>query len=101
LHPTLRDETAKDGAPGLLPVGWRERQKQIPHSTSLRAGSSGMTTKRAKAKGGNGGGAGLLFAEDVAHAADLGTYAAEFFFEVLVAAIEVVDAVEDGFAVGD
>ena len=39
--------------------------------------------------------------EDVAHAADLGAYAAEFFFEALVAAVEVVDAVEDGFAVGD
>ena len=43
----------------------------------------------------------LLFAEDVAHAADLGADAAELFFEVLVAAVEVVDAVEDGFAVGD
>ena len=27
-------------------------------------------------------------------------YAAELFFEVLIAAVEVVDAVEDGFAVG-
>ena len=40
-------------------------------------------------------------AEDVAEAADLGADAAEFFFEVLVAAVEVVDAVEDGFAIGD
>ena len=43
----------------------------------------------------------LLFTEDVSHAADLGADAAEFLFKVLVAAIEVVDAVEDGFAVGD
>src|ERR1035441_6065736 len=43
----------------------------------------------------------LLLAEDVAHASDLGAYGAEFFFEVLVAAVEVVDAVEDGLAVGD
>jgi len=35
-------------------------------------------------------GAGYFFAENIAHAADLGAYAAEFFFEVLVAAIEVV-----------
>jgi len=43
----------------------------------------------------------LAFAEDVAHAADLGAYSAELFFEVFVAAVEVVDAVEDGFAIGD
>ena len=45
--------------------------------------------------------AALLFAEDVSHAADLGAHAAELLFEVLVAAVDVVDAVEDGFAVGD
>jgi hypothetical protein len=28
----------------------RRRQQQIPHSASLRAGSAGMTTRRAKAK---------------------------------------------------
>jgi hypothetical protein len=43
----------------------------------------------------------LLLAEDVAHAADLGAYAAELLFEVLVAAVHVVDAVEDALAVGD
>src|ERR1700679_1963834 len=43
----------------------------------------------------------LFFAEDVAHAADLGADVAEFFFEVFVAAVEVIDAVEDSFAVGD
>src|SRR6266702_2106357 len=46
-------------------------------------------------------GGATVFAEDVAHAADLGSYAAELVFEVLVAAVEVVDAVEDGLAVGD
>ena len=50
-------------------------------------------------RGGRGGQ--LLFAEDVAHAADLGADAAEFFFKALVSSVEVVDAVEDGFAVGD
>ena len=44
---------------------------------------------------------GLFLAEDVAHAADLGADAAELFFDVLVAAVHVVDAVEDGFAFGD
>ena len=49
----------------------------------------------------NGGAGGLLFAEDVAHAADLGADAAELLFDVLVAAVHVVDAVEDGLAIGD
>ena len=39
--------------------------------------------------------------EDVAHSADLCAYAAELFLEVLVAAVHVIDAVEDGFSVGD
>ena len=43
----------------------------------------------------------LLLAEDVAHAADLSSYPTEFFFDAFVAAIDVVDAVEDGFSVGD
>ena len=42
-----------------------------------------------------------VLAKDVPHAADLGSDAAEFLFEVLVAAIEMVDAVEDGFAICD
>ncbi len=42
----------------------------------------------------------LPFPEDFAHAADLGAYAAELFFEALVATVHVVDAVEDAFAVG-
>ena len=32
---------------------------------------------------------------------DLGADGAEFFFDVFVAAIDVVDAVDDGFAIGD
>ncbi len=43
----------------------------------------------------------LPLAEDVAHAADLGTDAAEFFFDALIAAVDVVDAVEDGFSIRD
>ena len=43
---------------------------------------------------------GLFFAEDFAHAADLGAYVAELFFHAFVAAIHVVDAVEDAFAIG-
>jgi hypothetical protein len=31
----------------------------------------------------------------------LRAYSTEFFFEMLVAAIHVVDAVEDGFAISD
>src|SRR5271154_3700876 len=65
---------------------------------------AGMTTKEANGKTRNNKGAwveGLLLAEDVAHAADLGADAAELLFETLVAAVHVVDAVEDGLAVGD
>src|SRR5437764_11288630 len=76
---------------------WRERQEQIRHSTLLQAGPKGLQpeerTRRSRP--------GLFFAEYVAHTADLGADAAEFFFEVLVAAIEVIDAVENGFSVGD
>ena len=42
----------------------------------------------------------LLPAEDVPHAADLSADATQLVFEVLIAAVEVVDTVEDGFAVG-
>ena len=43
----------------------------------------------------------FLAGEDIAHAADLCAYAAEFFFDAFVASVHVVDAVEDGFAVRD
>ena len=36
-----------------------------------------------------------------AHAANLGSDAAQLFFDALVAAIHVIDAVEDGLAIGD
>ena len=42
----------------------------------------------------------LFFTEDVAHAADLGSNATEFFFEALVTTIKVIDAVQDGLSVG-
>jgi hypothetical protein len=32
-------------------AGWLTREKRIPHSTSLRAGSSGMTTERQRLGG--------------------------------------------------
>ncbi len=43
----------------------------------------------------------LPFAEDIAHAADLCAYAPQLFFDALVAAIHMVNAVEDGFTIGD
>ena len=36
-----------------------------------------------------------------AHAADLRSDTTQFFFNLLVSAIDVIDAVEDGFAIGD
>jgi hypothetical protein len=92
-------------------VGGRERHKQIPFGDDNQKGNSrspfdfaqgqALGVDKQEQRQRNGGGAGLLFAEDVSHAADLGSHAAEFLFEVFVAAIEVVDAVEDGFAIGD
>ena len=43
----------------------------------------------------------LLLAEYVSHAANLGAYPSELLLEVFVAAIEVVDPVEDGLSVRD
>src|SRR5450631_3058200 len=43
----------------------------------------------------------LALRKDVSHAANLGTDAAEFLFDAFVAAIHVIDAVEDGLAIGD
>src|SRR6267378_3252970 len=59
-----------------------------------------VNTHSENALAGEVGGA-AVFREDVAHAADLSAYSAEFVFEVFVASVEVVDAVEDGLAVGD
>ena len=43
-------------------------------------------------------GSGLFsFAEHVANAANLGTHAAQLFFDPLIAAIDVIDAINDGF----
>ena len=78
--------------------GNRQRQKQISCGDDNQRGNG-----KNKTNGNSNGGCvkGLLFAEDVAHAADLGADAAELLFEALVAAVHVVDAVEDGLAVGD
>jgi len=39
--------------------------------------------------------------EDFADAFYLGSDAAQFFFDALVASVDVVDAVDDGFVLGD
>src|SRR5271155_6084234 len=39
--------------------------------------------------------------EDVSHAPDLSPNAAQLFFDVLITAVHVVDAVENRFAIGD
>jgi hypothetical protein len=39
--------------------------------------------------------------EDVADTPDFGAYCLQFFFDVLVATVQVIDAVDDGFAVSD
>ena len=84
----------------------RERQQQCgqlqdqPHCLIIVGGEEGLA----------GGGAGeyrpvpqegLLLAEDLTHAANLSTDAAQLFFNVLIAAIDVVDAIEDAFTVGN
>jgi hypothetical protein len=38
--------------------------------------------------------------EHVAYAFDLGAYGFQFFFDFFVAAVDVVDAVDNGFAIG-
>ena len=38
--------------------------------------------------------------EHVAYAFDLGAYGFQFFFDLLIAPVDVVDAIDDGFAVG-
>ena len=44
---------------------------------------------------------GCLLGEDFADAADLGSYCAQLFFDVFVATVDVIDAIDDGFSVGD
>ena len=44
---------------------------------------------------------GSFLGEHFADAFDLGADGAELFFDVLVAAVDVVDAVDDGLAIGD
>ena len=44
---------------------------------------------------------GRFFREHLSDALDLRSHAPKFFFDVFVPAIDVIDAVDDGFAVGD
>src|SRR5712691_6465131 len=44
---------------------------------------------------------GSALGQDLADAADLGAYAFEFFFDIFVSAVDVVDAIDDGFAFRD
>ena len=44
---------------------------------------------------------GCAFGEHFADALDLGAHAAKFFFNALITAINVINAVENGFAFGD
>ena len=74
----------------MLPEGLQNKQKPIRGFFPVRY-----------AQGQNDKVEGLFLAEDVAHAADLGANIAEFLFEVLVAAVEVVDVVEDSFSIGN
>jgi hypothetical protein len=41
-------ETTTTATTEANPYGMTNKKKQIPHSTSLRAGSSGMTTRKAR-----------------------------------------------------
>src|SRR5580692_9802287 len=104
---------------GLWRPGWRRRREGARlwglRSMGVGCGCSGVSKSEKQVlrdaqddnsylyhlcrRGGGGevGGA-AGFVEDVAHAADLGAYSAELVFEVFVAAVEVVDAVEDGLA---
>ena len=42
-----------------------------------------------------------LIGEDIAEAANLGAHAAQLFLNVFIAAVHVVNAVENGLTVGD
>src|SRR6266852_6026234 len=39
--------------------------------------------------------------EDIAYTPDFGAHGFQLFFDVLVAAVQVIDAVDDGLAIGD
>jgi len=85
------------GGSGSLSANAHVRRKErAEHGAPLLCGYERRT---GECKGGEAD-TSLLFAEDFAHAADLGAYVAELFFHALVAAIHVVDAVEDAFAIG-
>src|SRR5208283_787954 len=81
---------------GVLHCAQDDGEKQT--KTKYRDSGFARMTNRGAVTSWNGR---LFFTEDVAHTADLGTDVAELFFEVLVAAVEVVDAVKNGFSVGD
>ena len=61
---------------------------------------SGRFPRRMKCSGA-GRRDGCLLGQDLADAANLGAYAFEFFFDVFVAAIDMVDAINDGLAFGN
>src|SRR5258708_18413742 len=63
--------------------------------------AAGRTARRLRSLPSRLGGGGGPLGEDVADAADFGAYAFQFFFYVLVSAVQVIDAVDDGLAVGD
>ena len=44
---------------------------------------------------------GRFLREDFADAANLRAHSAQFLFDIFVAAVNVIDAVDDGFAIGD
>jgi hypothetical protein len=66
----------------------------MPSKSSLGLGHSGNHRHPSRLRGGCGS-----FGEDVADAADFGAYGFQFFLDVLVAAVQVVDAVDDGLAI--
>jgi hypothetical protein len=78
----------------------------LPPRASCSARESAKVKNPAQAELGRGtlwthpldlgsGGGGCAFGEDFADAANLGAYTFEFFFDVFVAAIDVVDAIND------
>jgi len=74
------------GAPGSLAghkrLAWDDNGKLTHHSCANRRGDS-------------------FLGQDFANTADLCANAAQFFFNVFITAIDVVDAINDGFAIRD